>query len=262
MRIGERLGGAGIDVHHVLELHVRLSNEIAGVDLADPASANNATSVIIVSAVFSLFDVQFEPVRQRDEQRLAEAHRAGGASETRRRFPPSPSAAHRAGRERCEAAVRNHHRPDVASLRIAHAGLRLAVRREADRDHDVVAARRRDLLAVHAAHIRHEVHALARMTERVRDVRGDRERATHADDIDVLRPLQRDGGVDRRVVEVARKLVQAAAAAGDELARHLAPGERALLRGDEGTDALLIGGERARLRLVGGAKHRLHLGES
>src|SRR5713101_7551682 len=37
---------------------------------------NNATSVIVFSAISRFFDVEREPVRQRDEQRLAQADRA------------------------------------------------------------------------------------------------------------------------------------------------------------------------------------------
>src|SRR5580692_8624939 len=95
-----------------------------------------ATSVIVSSSVFRFFNVQFELVRERNEQRLAQTDRAG--ERAKRECAPLLHVKLRGGvaRERRELTVGDHERLRLMVMRHTQAVLRfLAVRCETDRDH-------------------------------------------------------------------------------------------------------------------------------
>ena len=135
----------GVDVDDVLQLHARLADEVAGVDLADPAGAeqrnfsHRQSPRSFVSSTFnsSRYASATNSAWQR-QMRAGERAEREGASLLHRQQRA------RVARERRQPAVRDHDRLRRArSLRVADAGLRLAaVGREADRDDDVVAAHR------------------------------------------------------------------------------------------------------------------------
>src|SRR6201997_3304167 len=69
-----------------------------------------ATSVIVSSSVCRLFYVQFQLVRERDEQRLAQANRAGQRAECKRAALFHIQLRARITRERRQLAIRNDER--------------------------------------------------------------------------------------------------------------------------------------------------------
>src|SRR5471030_1750977 len=207
---------------------------------------------------------QLEPVRERNEQALSQAHRARQRAETESRVLLHDQCDLRVTRQWAHAAVGDRDQTCAPLHRSLDNLKRLfGIGSIGDRNHHVVLAYRTHLAKMHAAECGDQADTPVGMLQRVLEVRRDRKRAARSGDPDrVSVGKQIYGLLEARALQTVAKLLHAGDAAAEELVRYIQGRQAAGARVNQVAHARCVVAAGCNLARQPVAEDPLHFGEA